>query len=509
MRNRYYFPILWLCAFIFLAGCSPQLPQTTQKFFPEFNDLAAVTPALKKEKGYTNYTELISFLTALEKEFPQKIKHSFIGKSKNGMAIPMVVLSNGNNANKARIWMQGGLHGDEPAGTESLLLLIHQLLHDSSLFYLLEKTDIAIVPMFNIDGYLKQERRNAEGLDLNRDQTKLMAVESIPLKEAYSAFKPDIALDLHEYRPFRKDFVTLSTSGVSSAYDVMFLYSGNLNVPERLRQLTLNRFVNPTYEKLNRWHYTHHEYVTSEVEKGDIHFNQGSNNARSSATNFALQQSVSTLLEVRGVGIGRTSFKRRIHIGQIVALSYAQIAATLSAEELQSIRIPNNPKTITVQSRKARYQDSLLFIDLDKNELISIPVTIKDALKSESKLTRTRPLFYAIEPSQAFLIPKISAFGLSIDTLKAPTSFKAETYTVTHYKKSANAYESVFLQEVKTEITEKPLTLKSGTFIIRMDQASSNILIELLEPEAPNSFISFGILPTKAGEPLPIYRLIP
>jgi hypothetical protein len=86
--------------------------------------------------------------------------------------------------------------------------------------------------MANIDGYLKQNRSNAEGLDLNRDQTKLMAAESIPLKEAYSAFKPDIALDLHEYRPFRKDFVTLSTSGVSSAYDVMFLYSGNLNVPE-------------------------------------------------------------------------------------------------------------------------------------------------------------------------------------------------------------------------------------------------------------------------------------
>jgi hypothetical protein len=42
-----------------------------------------------------------------------------------------------------------------------------------------------------------------------------------------------------------------------------------------------------------------------------------------------------------------------------------------------------------------------------------------------------------------------------------------------------------------------------------MDQASSNILIELLEPEAPNSFVSFGILPTKTGEQLPIYRLIP
>ena len=31
---------------------------------------------------------------------------------------------------------------------------------------------------------------------------------------------------------------------------------------------------------------------------------------------------------------------------------------------------------------------------------------------------------------------------------------------------------------------------------------------ELLEPEAPNSFVSFGILRTKINEILPIYRLI-
>jgi hypothetical protein len=44
--------------------------------------------------------------------------------------------------------------------------------------------------------------------------------------------------------------------------------------------------------------------------------------------------------------------------------------------------------------------------------------------------------------------------------------------------------------------------------MITMDQKNANLLAEVLEPEAPNSFVSFGVLKTKKGETLPIYRLL-
>ena len=44
--------------------------------------------------------------------------------------------------------------------------------------YLLEKIELAILPMANIDGFLKNDRYAANGLDLNRDHTKLMAPET-------------------------------------------------------------------------------------------------------------------------------------------------------------------------------------------------------------------------------------------------------------------------------------------------------------------------------------------
>ena len=494
---------------LFLIGCSPQLTQTTEKFFPEYPELPKVTPALNKEKGYTNYSELLGFLDSLKQKFPQKIQISFLGNSKNGKAIPMAVIGNAPNSSSVRIWMQGGLHGDEPAGTESILLFMHELLHQDSLANLLDKCQFAFVPMANIDGYLKNERRNAEGLDLNRDQTKLMAAESLNLKEAFTAFRPDIALDLHEYRPFRKDFVQLGTAGVTSAYDVMFLYSGNLNVPEKLRLFTRENFVNPTLENLSKFGYTHHDYVTSDVEKGDIHFNQGSNNARSSATNFALQHTVSTLLEVRGVGIGKTSFHRRVHIGKTVALSYAEIASRLTQTQINLIRSNNITESITVRSKRSVYQDSLTFIDLNKNELLALPVTIKDAWQSKPILQRNRPTQYAIDANYGFLIPKIASFGLKIDTLKLDAEYSLEVYVVSAHKRAATPYEKVYQQEVKTKTTAFTHVLKAGTFLIHTNQKSGNILTELLEPEAPNSFVSFGLIPTEIGKQLPIYRILP
>ena len=64
------------------------------------------------------------------------------------------------------------------------------------------------------------------------------------------------------------------------------------------------------------------------------------------------------------------------------------------------------------------------------------------------------------------------------------------------------------LQKVKTEVTTIQKEFPSGTLLISMQQQRSNLLPEVLEPEAPNSFVSFGVLKTKLDDTLPIYRVI-
>lgn len=504
-----YLLLLSLAAFVLMSQFSPQSSKITALFFPDKQDLPEVTPALKKQKGFTDYKEMMAFLDQLRSEFPQYLSYSYLGASKKGLQIPIVALRSDAPGPKIRVWLQGGLHGDEPASTEAMLYLLYDLLHDSSRHALLDKLELAVVPMANIDGYQKQQRLNAEGLDLNRDQTKLMAAETPALTKAFTAFDPQVALDFHEYRPFRRDFAKLSTFGVTSAYDVMFLYSGNLNVPENLRQYTRTAFVDPTRLKLDAAGLTHHDYFSSSTQLGDIHFNQGSSNARSSATNYALQNCISTLFEVRGVGLGRTSFKRRIHTGYLIALSYLEIAAHQPVEIRQQLATADaSAASIAVRMKSKEYVDSLLFIDLETSTKIKLAASIRDAWQAKATLLRPRPTAYLLDASESALIEKVAAFGIAFEQLAEAHSYQVAQYTVIDYSSPAAKYEKMRLQQVRTRLDTLTKSFPAGSYFISMQQSGIHILPELLEPEAPNSFVSFGLLPTELNAALPIYRLL-
>ena len=275
-----------------------------------------------KKKGFTNYSELIEFIEEKTNTYPDFISYKYIGSSQKGKKIPIIYVNKKNNLNnnKVRVWMQGGLHGNEPASTESLLYMLHMLMENDDFKYLLDKIELAILPMANIDGFLKNDRYAANGLDLNRDHTKLMAPETKASKKEFANFDPHVALDFHEYRPFRKDFAQLSTFGISNPYDVMFLHTGNLNVPENIRNIIDTLFVKNASKELDKMGLMNRHYMKSEKYKGEIHFSTGSNTARSSSNFYALNNGIATLFEIRGVGIGKTSFKRRIYSGLTLSL---------------------------------------------------------------------------------------------------------------------------------------------------------------------------------------------
>jgi len=508
MRKFLLYINLIICATV-VGQISPQSKKITQKFFPEFDTISNNTPALKKKKGYTNYKELISFLENLVAQYPSRISLSYIGESQKGYKIPMVIFKSKSDQKPIKVWMQGGLHGDEPASTEGLLYLTNALLKDTKLNYLFDKIELAIVPMANIDGYIKLNRYSANGLDLNRDQTKLMAVETRVLKKALADFNPSITVDFHEFRPYRADFTRFSSFGVTGAYDVMFLYSGNLNVPENLRKFTHDIFVNNAKTKLDSYQLKHHDYFTTNKYDGDIHFDQGSNNSRSSATNFALQNRISTLIEVRGVGINRTSFKRRIFTTYSIGLSYLETAFKETDKVKDEISKANADKSdVVVTSKKTIYKGDLDFIDLDSNNLIQLNVTIRDAWKSLPVLTRKRPKGYFIDANQKVLVDKLKTLGYQVTTVKENESYKIESYKIQEYEKNTVKYEKMNLQYVSTQITEENRTFPEGTFYIDLNQNGSSLITEILEPESTNSFVSFGVLKTELNQILPIYRHI-
>ena len=301
----------------------------------------------------------------------------------------------------------------------------------------------------------------------------------------------------------------MSTFGVTGCYDVMFLYSGNLNVPENLRNYTKDVFVKNASAALDSNQLSTHEYFSESKVIGAIEFHQGSLNSRSSATSYALSNTISTLVEVRGVGIGKTSFKRRTNAAFLVASSYLKTAYNRVNEVKEVLAEASRKREEAVVSSKTEVTEKpLTFIDLEKEEKIDIPVRIKEAWFAKSVLTRKRPTAYLILPEYKTLAEKLRILGVHVDSLEMAKSLETETYRVTDYLQDAEKFEEVNRQEVSTTLSTTTREFPKGTFIVQMDQPRANLAIEVLEPEASNSFISFDVLHTSMNAELPVYRYL-
>lgn len=488
----------------------PQSEELTQRFYPE-PDIQPQTPAFDGREGFSTHADVVQFLRAYQAPAGASYQIDTIGQSQNGLPILMAYLGS-NKPDALRIWVMGGLHGDEPGGWEGIMHFMNRL-HEADKRDWLSNVKLAILPMANPDGCNSLNRLAANGLDLNRDQTKLLAPESMLWKKAFNAFQPEIALDMHEYRAFRKDYLRMGTQGMAAYYDVCFLYSGNLNVPDELRQYTRTAFVAQAERWMDSLQLSHHPYFTSDEVKGTRVINQGSVHARSSASHHALTNCISTLIEVRGVGLGRTSLKRRVLASSSVILSYLQYARS-HPQEVRNVleRARQAQADPVVRSQRKEEQRKLLLIDLAKNDTVRVSLPVRDAFLSRSTLTRKRPKAYVIRQVDEEITNRLNALGVSFRWVSAPMELRAEAYRITALNPDAFDWEGVRPVEVTTQIESISLSIDPETskaIWIDLDQQNAPLIFELLEPEAQNSFVHLGLISATQDLHLPIYRILP
>lgn len=121
------------------------------------------------------------------------------GKSVLGKDIYM--LKAGSGPQKVLLWSQ--MHGDEPTATMAMMDIFKFLKQeggplDSLRQQLLNELTLYFIPMLNPDGADLYQRRNAMGIDINRDALRLQSPEARLLKSVYEQIQPDWAFNLHD-----------------------------------------------------------------------------------------------------------------------------------------------------------------------------------------------------------------------------------------------------------------------------------------------------------------------
>jgi len=504
--------ILLLISVFPLVVLSQQPDFITEKYFPDpgvkFN-----TPTLSiNENRFATYEEIIKWIDDSIAVYPGA-RVEIIGKTPMGRGIPVIYLSDGSAAGKIRVWMQGLLHGNEPAGGEALLFLANEILTTEKGAVLLDNMDIAILPVANADGYVEMNRRSAGGFDLNRDQTKFADPVSKIIKKAFIEWQPDVAFDFHEFQPTRKEFSGIGSKGATAFYDVLFLPSGHLNIPEGLRKASGEMFQKEAEEALEEHGYSHNFYFTADLSEEEMILNKGAQSPHSSSTSFALSNAVSVLVETRGIGLGRTSFARRTHSSYIVASTFLESALN-HREELQRIIAEAREMTIAarndivVLNEPSFYCTGVNFIDLETGDLVTLKLRIKDAENMSPKLIRKRPEGYVLESLCNRETEILTLLGLKVEQLKRKKKFYVESFIINEFKEAEAEWEKIKTVSAKAEIIIQKKVFPKGSYYVDIHQKNANYAISLLEPESINGFVSYRVSAASPGDTLSIHRVI-
>jgi hypothetical protein len=140
------------------------------------------------------HSALVARLQALAAKHRGRVRLEEIGRSAEGRAIHLLAVGSGER--RVLLWSQ--MHGDEPSATPALLDLADHFLSAPDGEGVLDQLTLLMVPMLNPDGTERRARRNAQGIDVNRDALNLATPEGRILRAVRDRYQPILGFNLHD-----------------------------------------------------------------------------------------------------------------------------------------------------------------------------------------------------------------------------------------------------------------------------------------------------------------------
>jgi hypothetical protein len=188
--------LLLLLPLIAIAGAAPvqrgEVSVTPQELARVW-DAEHVSPPLPP---LIDHDDVQRWLRALSERSPDLFQIETVGKSVEGRTIDMVTI--GHGPRRVLLWSQ--MHGDEPTATAALFDIFEYLGRHrdaDNVRRMLSTLTLYVIPMLNPDGAERFQRRNAQGIDVNRDALLAQTPEGRALKAVRDRFNPSVGFNLH------------------------------------------------------------------------------------------------------------------------------------------------------------------------------------------------------------------------------------------------------------------------------------------------------------------------
>lgn len=477
----------------------------------------------------TSSDEVLAFIATIQAQSPY-VHVDTIAQSDSGQVIPMVILARprvsspaeAKASGKTLVYVQGNIHGGEVEGKEVLLVLMREILLGNET-NLLDHQILLFTPNYNPDGnnnlspkhrtsqehcpHLVGSRRSGGDWDLNRDGTKLDALETQGLFEnVIVPWDPDVFIDLH------------TTNGVWHANELTYAHSYQTVGHPGTSNYTRDSLLPAVQQTLLEAHDLHTDvYGGYTLKQGWPPQNLYTYNhhPRYLVNQFGLRNRMAILSET----FAHDKFYHRInsahkfvleilrytnqHATTIRQINQSSEAATIAEVQTQAGRLKKGVRFHKVPEKELmtlrtynylRYQDTNNQTHYVRTHEVIEVDSVKNYSAFAPTIYATLPKGYVFPANLAYLVPHLERLGIRVETLSMGQTYSGEQFRVRQLELSKQSFEHHHLVTLAGKFEAAEQTFPAGSFYVSMEQPLASLIFYLLEPQSDDGLVTWNFL---------------
>lgn len=468
-----------------------------------------------------NYADTIAYAKRLAAASPI-IEYRSFGQSGQGRDLPLLIASESGaltpeaakEKNLPIVLVQACIHAGEPDGKDAGFALLRDTAIIKTRSGLLSNVVLLFIPIYNTDGHERSSpynRINQNGPEqmgwrttstyqnLNRDYMKADTPETRAWLQLWNEWQPHLFIDCHV------------TDGADYRSNITYHHEHHAGVDEGVLQWEQDVFggrVVPATEASGNVISWYLEFIDNrDLPRGTRDFN---GSPRFSTGYVPLRNRPAILIEThmlkdyRSRVIGTYDFLRfaleevnrdpkRLmdvsHEADQRASNLSKAAAKSPLDfELTDQQTPFKLKATKNTTDKSDISGDLRVVFGTEPDDLTIPMYQTFSVKKAV----VPPAFYIVPRQWQDVIDLLKVHGVELKTLTQEATVEVESYRFVDVIWPAGPFEGRHMPGFKVESVTESRVFPAGSAVVPIDQPLSKLVMNLLEPEAPDSFARWG-----------------
>ena len=467
-----------------------------------------------------NYEGTVAYAKMLAQQF-KEVHYQSMGTTAMGRDIPLLIVDeNGytkpkkiRKSGKNIILVQSCIHPGEPNGKDAMFLLVRNILTGREYRDLLDDFSFLFVPVLSPDGLAnfspynrinqngpKQMgwRVNAQGLNLNRDFTKLDTPEIQAFAALFNQWQPDLFFDTHATDGADYQYVTTYSVENFGNYDPSItawlseVWEPRIGAAMMQHNMPIARYIE------------FHPWGDPTGSLYDESFSAMFSEAYTTARNCP-----GILLETHMLKPYKdrvlSSYYMIVETLRIIRNNKKDFQTALAQAKKNDLTIKEIPINMQPELNDTIWEDFLGYhFDTVNSDITGGRYYAYDTTRPETrKIRRIRstrpektlsvPKEYIIPAQYKNIIDIVKAHGFEMNLLKSEKTLQVNTYRFSNVEfmpKPSEGHSRV--AHFDTEEITKEVVFPKGSAVVKTSQNGIRLLMNLLEPEMDGSLFEWG-----------------